>query len=265
MNYPATGHVTIEIAVASADIRVSQQEGAVALDISGEQEPGSVEVERVEGADGSLRISIRERRRRMSGWKRRGGLDIHLQTPAETKLDIEGGSVDLRAKGTLGELRFSSGSGDARLDIVVGDVDLKGASGDLRVDRVGGHLRVHSASGDISAGAVDNGATLRTASGDIAITSLAGGSSITTLSGDVLVDTLHPTSLSVQAVSGDVEVGLVPGLPTMLDVSTLSGETRSDLDVSGTPVNTDASPVELKVNTVSGDVHIRRATKGLDL
>lgn len=259
MTFPAPGAVTLEIAIGAGDVHVREQEGAVGLQITGEQDPEQVSIGRAVKRDGTLHITITERRG-ISGWKRRKGLAIRVDTPAQTSLDIVGGAVDLRSTGTLASLRFASGSGDARVDDVTADVNVKGASGDVRIGRVGGHLRVHLASGDVSADVVAGGATLRTASGDIALGSVTGDSSITSLSGDVVVGSAHPTMLAVQAVSGDVEVGIAQGVPALLDVSSLSGDTRSDLDISPTPTSGDVPPLDLKVNTVSGDVRVRRAT-----
>jgi DUF4097 and DUF4098 domain-containing protein YvlB len=262
MTFPAPGAVTLEISIGAGDVRVRERAGAVSLQVTGEQDPDQVTIESSEEPDGSLRVTVTERRRGISGWKRRKGLDITVDTPAQTTLDIDGGAVDLRSKGQVASLRFASGSGDARLDDVADDVVVKGASGDVRVRHVGGQLRVHLASGDVFADSVVGGATVRTASGDIALGTVAGESSITSLSGDVVIHRAEPRSLAVQAVSGDVEVGIAPGVPAVLDVSSLSGETRSELDISSTPSSGDVPPLDVKVNTVSGDVRIRRATKG---
>lgn len=262
MTFPAPGAVTLEISIGTGDVRVRERAGTVSLHVTGEQDPDQVTIESSEEPDGSLRITVTERRRGITGWKRRKGLDITVDTPAQTTLDIDGGAVDVRSKGQVAGLRFASGSGDARLDDVADDVVVKGASGDVRVRNVGGQLRVHLASGDVLVDSIVGGATVRTASGDIALGTLAGESSITSLSGDVVIHRAEPHSLAVQAVSGDVEVGIAPGVPAVLDVSSLSGETRSELDVSATPGTGDVPPLDLKVNTVSGDVRIRRATKG---
>lgn len=263
MTFPAPGAVTLEISIGAGDVRVRERAGEVNLLVTGEQDPDQVRVESSQQPDGSLLVSITERRRGgLSGWKRRKGLDITVDTPAQTTLDVDGGAVDLRSTGQVAALRYASGSGNARLDDVAHDVVVKGASGDVRVRHVGGQLRVHLASGDVSADSVAMGATVRTASGDIGLGDLAGESSITSLSGDVVVHRAEPRSLSVQAVSGDVEVGIAPGVTAVLDVSSLSGETRSELDVSSAPATGDAPPLDVKVNTVSGDVRIRRATKG---
>jgi DUF4097 and DUF4098 domain-containing protein YvlB len=211
--------------------------------------------------DGILRIGVSERRRRSAAWKRRKGLTIELATPPQTTLIIDGAAIDVNSEGRLESVRFTSAAGHARLDEVAGDVDVKGAAGDITVGRVAGHLNVQLASGDISASSVSRGCNLRTASGDLSLGSRAGQGSISSLSGDVEIGSADPGSLSVHVVSGEVVVGIAPGVSTALDVSTLSGTTRSDLEVSSAPLTADGPQLELKVNTVSGDILIRSATR----
>ncbi len=263
LSFPTSGAVRIQVAIAVGDVRVRVREHAskVGLHITGEKEPDQVTVDHAVESDGTLRITVTESRRRISAWKRRKGLAITIDTPPATTLVVDGAAVDLRTDGKLDCVRFTSAAGDARLAEVAGDVDVKGAAGGVTVERVGGRLNVHLASGDVAATSVADGANVRTASGDISLGSLAGESSISSLSGDIEIGSTHAGYVSVYVVSGDVGVGIAPGVATALDVSTLSGSTRSDLEVSPTPVAPDAPQLGLKVNTVSGDVRIRRATE----
>ena len=263
ITFPTSSTVRIQVAIAvgRVQVQVRDQDSAVGLHITGEKEPDQVAVDHAVDPDGSLRVTVTESRRKIAAWKRRKGLTISIEVPPQTTLVIDGAAVDLQSDGQLDCVRFTSAAGHARLAQVVGDVDVKGAAGGVTVDRVGGHLNVHLASGDVVAASVAEGANLRTASGDISLGALAGDSSISSLSGDIEIGSAHPGSLSVHVVSGDVGVGIAPGVSTSLDISTLSGATRSDLEVSPTPVTPDAPQLGLKVNTVSGDIRIRRATR----
>jgi len=261
LTFPASGNVRVQITVAVAEVRVREHADGVGLHITGEKEPDQVVVDSSVDPDGTLRVTVSERRRRSSAWKRRKGLTIVLDTPPQTTLVIDGAAVNLHSNGRLASVRFTSAAGDARLEDIAGDVDVKGAAGDINVGRVGGHLNVHLASGDISASSVSRGCNLRTASGDLSLGSLAGEGSISSLSGDVEIGSADSGSLSVHVVSGEVVVGIAPGVSTALDVSTLSGTTRSDLEVSSAPLTADSPQLELKVNTVSGDILIRSATR----
>jgi DUF4097 and DUF4098 domain-containing protein YvlB len=76
---------------------------------------------------------------------------------------------------------------------------------------------------------------------------------VTTASGDVTIETFHVGALQAKAVSGDVRVGIVAGVPVWTDVSTVSGHISSSLDGAGQPA--DGQPfVELRATTVSGSI-----------
>ena len=106
-------------------------------------------------------------------------------------------------------------------------------------------------------GTVGAGATVRSASGDIRIGKLDGSTIITVGSGDVALHQVGPGSVNVRAISGDVEVGVRGGLGVWLDVSSTSGEVRSDLE--GQAGGDGAPDLELTLSTVAGDISIDRA------
>ena len=64
----------------------------------------------------------------------------------------------------------------------------------------------------------------------------------------------------MKTVSGDVVIGVAPGTSAFLDVSSKSGSTSSDLPVSDVPVDGSALQLEIRANTVSGDVRVRRGS-----
>ena len=57
---------------------------------------------------------------------------------------------------------------------------------------------------------------------------------------------------------GDVEVAVRRGTGVYLDCNSLSGDTSSDLDMTGDAAG-DGPLIEIRVKTVSGDIHITRA------
>ena len=70
-------------------------------------------------------------------------------------------------------------------------------------------------------------------------------------------------SVEARAGSGDVSVGVRPGRRLWVDASSTSGETTSDFDVGDEPApgegEEDGPLVELRIATMSGDVHVARA------
>ena len=57
---------------------------------------------------------------------------------------------------------------------------------------------------------------------------------------------------------GRRQVGVPIGTRVWLDLSTMSGSTRSDLDMTGQPSVADGPTTTLRVRTMSGDIRIRR-------
>jgi hypothetical protein len=209
-------------------------------------------------ADGGHRLTIEYRTKKK--WFAIGrGVEVRLVVPLATTIEGSSGAADLDANGTLGALSFKTGSGDLRFEDVSGDVNLVCASGDIEGRSVGGHLGFKGASGDIDVGRVGAGATVRSASGDIRIGRLDGPTIITVGSGDITLHQVGPGSVSVRAVSGDVEVGVQGGLAVWLDVSSTSGDVRSALESERMDGGEAAPDLELTLSTVAGDITIERA------
>lgn len=138
-------------------------------------------------------------------------------------------------------LTTQSASGDVIAREVRGDATMKTTSGDLVVRAVGGNLEVATVSGDVEAGTVGGDYRLSAVSGDVNVESVGG----------------HAT---VNAVSGDVELGIPPDRRLWLDVRSASGDVRCDLDDAGEATAGGESVWEIAVRTVSGDVHVARAS-----
>jgi hypothetical protein len=64
--------------------------------------------------------------------------------------------------------------------------------------------------------------------------------------------------ISCQTASGDVRIGIADGVPAWLDVHSLTGSVRSALGESAPPAEGEDS-VEVRANTVSGDIDLVRA------
>lgn len=68
--------------------------------------------------------------------------------------------------------------------------------------------------------------------------------------------------LDCDSASGDVRVGVRPGTTAWLDLATVSGRTRRELDdVTGEAAG-GRCDVNLRVRTTSGDIHVFRADTG---
>jgi len=116
----------------------------------------------------------------------------------------------------------TQGSGSTVLAEVAGEAKVTTGSGHIEVGKSGDSLEAFTASGKIEIGRVDHG------------------------------------RVRAKTVSGKVTVGVAKGTAALLDVSTMSGRVRSELEPSAAPV--DGEPhVELVISTLSGNVEVARA------
>lgn len=263
--------------------------GPVALDLripSGEIEidptlDGRVEIELIAGDDESLRlveasrVELRERDGRYEilvdvpsktgrgfGFSvsfGRQGITCRVRCPEGSALEARTRSADVEASGRLGDVSVQTASGDVHLRRVDGRLSTKSASGDVRAEFVAGRATVQSASGDVELGEVQGDLRVNSVSGDVSVGVAEGDVSATTVSGDQAHENVAGGSVAVNSVSGDVRVAVRRGSRVYLDCTSVSGDTRSELELSGESTG-DGSLVEIRAKTVSGDITIARAS-----
>jgi hypothetical protein len=212
---------------------------------------------RVELRDGALLVEVPE----WTGWLFRRGprvrVSVHL--PQDGDLAVKVASADVRATGRYRTASLASASGDASVEHITGDASVNAASGDPRVGRVDGNLKINSASGDVAVGYVGGDVIAHSASGDIVINHAGGSVRATTASGDIRVGTATAGTVRANSASGDVTIGVAAGIGVWLDLSSISGDTRTDLTMPAGPGNQSAAALNLQVRTVSGDIDVHRA------
>lgn len=228
---------------------------------------------RVDYRNGTLRVEVPRHR----DWGRSPDIDITVELPAGSSIQVDTSSADVELTGTVGEVQVTTASGDVELDEATGSVrvqtasgevevdlaqagvSITTASGDIRLDEAGGHTTVETASGDVGIDRVAGDLQVRAASGDIRVDDVAGNLSANSASGDLTIGQLHRGTAEVQTASGDVTIGVTDGVPIWLDLHSLSGDVDTAQQADAGPGESDER-LELRVNTVSGDITVRRAS-----
>ena len=119
---------------------------------------------------------------------------------------------------------------------------------------------------------------MHSTSGDIRLSSTAGNVNARSVSGDIRVLDATSGQAEVVTVSGDVEIGIHAGTLAAVDLSTVSGATDTDFQVTDdVPAPADVEDTEqgaevsfekaaqeepvldLRVKTTSGNIRLRRA------
>lgn len=198
-------------------------------------------------------------------------LTVTVTLPLDSDLATKLGSADLVATGRLGSGRLRTGSGDIQVEELTGDTAIQAGSGDVTLGSSAGHLRVKSGSGSVRVGLVAGPTVLATGSGQIAVDAVTEQTATKTGSGDVRIGELS-TDVSMKSGSGDldvasarrgtlqaktasgrVQVGVPAGIPVWTDITSLSGDVRSNLRGAGQP-EAGEDYLEIRATTVSGDV-----------
>jgi DUF4097 and DUF4098 domain-containing protein YvlB len=233
-----------EIVVAASDVA----ETAVELEPgAGPESAAAVEEARLELRNGVLRVEVPEQRS-FRIFSRGASVRVTVTCPFDSVLRAEAASADVQARG-----RFAS----AEVDV---------ASGDVELDSISGEARINSASGDVDVARVGGNARIRTASGDVAVGEAGASISIHTASGDQRVAAASQGEVTMRSASGDIWVGIRRGSGVWIDAASMSGETTSELEVGGATADEDDAPlVELRAQSMSGDIHVARANAGSEL
>ncbi|HEY2507681.1 MAG TPA: DUF4097 family beta strand repeat-containing protein [Streptosporangiaceae bacterium] len=195
---------------------------------------------------------------RPGAFHRNRGLDLTIKAPAGSGCAAKTASADLTCVGEIGALTAHTASGDVTAAAVTGDVTVHTASGDVMLQEAGGDVSFATASGDIQLVRVAGETQARSASGDVTIGQCGGSLSVNTASGDVRVSAAQAGKVHLNSASGDLRVGVVPGIAVYLDLSSTSGDVKSQLDPAGDEEPADAA-IEIKCRTLSGDITITKA------
>jgi DUF4097 and DUF4098 domain-containing protein YvlB len=213
-----------------------------------------------------------------NGWFGSWGNDTRMQptvlnvrVPRSVQIDINVVSAPVSIDGLDGgKVSVDSVSGRIRANVRSPDVSMQTVSGTIDLAGKAGKADLQTVSGDITAPSISDKIEAQTVSGRMTI---GGGpwkdANFSTVSGDtkILGGISDGGKLTVDSMSGDVELGLPGNTSARLEASTFSGDLRSDF---GNPTKGDDGPgKELKttigsgagsihLEAFSGDVKVRR-------
>jgi DUF4097 and DUF4098 domain-containing protein YvlB len=220
---------------------------------------------RIEARDrGGFHEVVVEAPKRSGGWLGALGrgpkIGVRIRCPHDADLRINTSSADIEVEGRVAEVELNTASGDVSLENVTVSLKANTASGDVSVREIGASGAIKTASGDVRVQRAHGTLTANLVSGDFELGEAFDDISIATVSGDQEIAALRGGEhAKVQSVSGDVRIGIAPGLKLWIDGSSVSGSMRSELELEDAPAAEDGPMVELRARTVSGDVQIVRA------
>jgi hypothetical protein len=259
--FPRSEPVTADVRLAGGSLDVyAEPRDTVAVEVtpydSSDASREAAENTRVELSGDTLLIAAPE----AGGWllRRSPKVRVNARVPSGSTGRLRVASADVTCHGEWAQVKLNTASGDAYVEHVTGDLSVNSASGDVRAAKVDGRLTVNTASGDISARQVAGGVEAKSASGDVEVDDAGGEVSVKTASGDTHVRAARRGSIRVSTVSGDTSVGVVTGTAVWMDLNTMSGRTRSDLDMAAGTGQPPGHDLTVQVRSVSGDIELHR-------
>jgi hypothetical protein len=239
-DFPASDPVDLQVRVPAGDIAVRAADTQTATVTLEPNRPGGraeryLDATRVEFDQGTLSVIAPD-----GFWPGRGGsLDVTIEVPTGSSCLVQTASAGVRCTGELSALDVHTASGDVTAGCV---------SGVARVSTASGYVHVSDAAE----------ADLESASGDVTIGQVTGPARVKTSSGDVHIAAASGPRTEAKSASGDIRVAVPPGIGVYLDLSTLSGTARSELERADESGGADMT---LSCRTLSGDVVVTRAAQ----
>ena len=139
-------------------------------------------------------------------------LDLDIDVPINTPLEVADGSGELKIRGT-GPVRLTDGSGDLEVAGIKGDVRIHDGSGNVSLRGVDGDVEVDDGSGNIDADNVTGNFTIGSdGSGGVDVTGVGGTMRIESKgSGEVNVDRVGGDFIVDHKGSGSIDYNTVKG------------------------------------------------------
>ncbi|MFJ5719159.1 DUF4097 family beta strand repeat-containing protein [Streptomyces sp. NPDC093149] len=206
---------------------------------------------------------------------RTGVVDVTVELPTGSGIDMTGAWTQVLGEGRLGEVRVKTSSGDVRLD-TTGPLKLTASHGSITVDRIEGTAEITTSSGSLRVGLVDGPAVLKNSHGTTTVGAATGELRVSGANGDIEIrraedsvtaTTAHGTlrvgevargTVQLETSYGAIEVGVREGTAAWLDVTSVSGQVRNTLTASEAPEETEDT-VKVRARTRHGNIDIRRA------
>jgi len=259
--------VELDLRLPSGEIEIdSSGSGRVEIELIGHDEESQAMIEnaRVEFQNhGSPKVLVDVPQKR-GGFSfgllfGRHGITCRVRCPERSTLTVRSKSADVAVHGLLGGANVSTASGDVALERIDGGLKVKTASGDVSARTVTGSVSVQTASGDIEVDIAQGPVNMQSASGDVVVGEAYDSLNVNTVSGDQRHEAVMQGQVGAHSVSGDIEIGVRRGSKAWLDCNTVSGDTSSELELTGDAPDGDGPLVEVRAKTVSGDIKIMRA------
>ncbi len=221
------------------------------------------------------RVTVTGPRPRISWVGPTESVDLVVELPTGSRFTAKIAVGGVRTLGRLGSTRVKSSTGSVTAE-ATGDVWLHVAHGNATVGTAEGGVEITADHGQIRVGTVTGDAVLKASHGtiwvgesggdleaklsygDLEITKALASVAAKTAYGAISLHEVSSGSVDVESGFGEVTIGVRPGVPAWLDLSSKNGRVRNELDSDRAPDASEQS-VAVRARSQLGDIAIRRA------
>lgn len=274
---PAPIDLAITVSVGAIEI-IAGDRGDTVVTVSPTTPSKSVDRRGAEGTavdfDGR-RLTITTPRPRFSVIGPSESVDVKVEVPTGSRLTADISVGALRTVGRLGATRIKNSTGPVELDgtgdlwlraghgtatvnNADGAIEITADHGQIRIGTVGGDAILKASHGSITVGESDGDLEAKLSYGDLEITRARASVSAKTAYGSIRVREVSSGSIQVESGYGQVTIGVRPGIPAWLDLSSKDGHVRNQLDDHRAPDESEQT-VAVRARTQYGDIAIQRA------
>jgi hypothetical protein len=198
-----------------------------------------------------------------------------VELPAGSRLTAEIAVGGVRTIGRLGATRIKASMGPVEVDTTAdlwlrashgngtvvtaeGAIEITADHGQIRVGTVTGDAILKASHGSILVGESGGDLDAKLSYGDLEITSALASVSAKTAYGSITLRQVSSGSIELDSGYGQLTIGVRPGVPAWLDLSSKRGHVRNELD-GDRPPDPSEQTVAVRARTQYGDINIQRA------
>jgi DUF4097 and DUF4098 domain-containing protein YvlB len=277
-NTPGSIDLAINIQVGRIDVIASDRAETVvtvAPTSPKEADRRGVEQTRITFEDNRLSIIGPKPRISWIGPSSAESVDVRVELPIDSRLTAEIAVGNVRTTGRLGATRIKGATGGvdveetgdlwlrvahgaATVGTADGGVDITAAYGQIKIGDVSGDALLKSSYGGVQVGEIGGDLEAKLSYGDLDVETALGSVTAKTAFGAINLAEVSSGSIEVDSGFGQITIGVKPGVPAWLDLSSKNGHVRNELTGDSAPAPSD-NTVSVRARTQSGDITIQPA------
>ena len=202
-------------------------------------------------------------------------IDVRVELPSGSRVTIDNSVGHIRTVGRLGATRIKAstggvdvesagdlwvraGHGNAIVGTADGTAEITADHGQIKIGTVTGDAVFKASHGAVTVGEAGGDLEAKLSYGDLEISTARASVAAKTAYGTILLSEVSAGSIDVESGYGAVSIGVRPGVPAWLDLSSKQGRVRNELEGASAPEGAEQT-VAVRARTQFGDVTIRHS------